>query len=116
MSSRERVIHGYVHQGRIGVLVELGAESDFATGSVEFEAFAHGVALHVAAMDPPSIPDLLEQPFVKDESLTVGQLLRNVAAGLREQVAILRFVRWDLDSRPAPDEEPPKSPAVARRA
>ena len=111
-----RVIHSYVHQERIGVLVELAAETDFATRSVEFKQFAHDIALHLAAANPATLAELLEQPFVKDSALTVGQLLSDLGATFRERVAIVRFVRWDTDSPLARDPEPPNAPAVARRA
>ena len=39
---------------------------------------------------------LLEQPFVKDDSKTVQQLLDEVSAKLGEKVAVRRFVRYKL--------------------
>jgi elongation factor Ts len=39
---------------------------------------------------------LLEQPFVKDDSKTIQQLLDEVAAKVGEKVAVRRFVRYKL--------------------
>jgi elongation factor Ts len=39
---------------------------------------------------------LLEQPFVKEDSKTVGQLVDEVAAKLGEKVAVRRFARFKL--------------------
>jgi elongation factor Ts len=39
---------------------------------------------------------LLEQPFVKDDSKTIRQLLDEVGATLGEKVAVRRFVRYKL--------------------
>ncbi|NLV75020.1 MAG: elongation factor Ts [Chloroflexi bacterium] len=39
---------------------------------------------------------LLEQPFIKDESQTVGQLVTNLVAKLRENVQIQRFARFKI--------------------
>ena len=39
---------------------------------------------------------LLEQPFVKDDSKTVQQLLDEASAKLGEKVAVRRFVRYKL--------------------
>jgi len=39
---------------------------------------------------------LLEQPFVKDDSKTVQQLLDDVSAKVGEKVAVRRFVRYKL--------------------
>ena len=58
MLAAERVIHSYVHQGRIGVLVELGTETHFAIRSQEFLAFMHDLCLHIAASAPGDVPPL----------------------------------------------------------
>jgi elongation factor Ts len=39
---------------------------------------------------------LLEQPFVKDDSKTIQQLMDEVAAKVGEKVAVRRFVRYKL--------------------
>ncbi|OGO48526.1 MAG: translation elongation factor Ts [Chloroflexi bacterium RBG_16_63_12] len=39
---------------------------------------------------------LLKQPFVKDESLTVGDLLKHTIATVGENIIIRRFARWEL--------------------
>ena len=39
---------------------------------------------------------LMEQPFVKDDDVTIGGLLAQKAAELGEQVAVRRFVRYEL--------------------
>jgi elongation factor Ts len=49
----EGIVESYVHtDGRIGVIVEVLAETDFVAKNDEFKAFAHDVALHIAAMNP----------------------------------------------------------------
>lgn len=50
--AREGLIEGYVHGGRIGVLVEVNCETDFVTRTDDFKALAHDVAMHVAAAAP----------------------------------------------------------------
>lgn len=39
---------------------------------------------------------LLQQPFVKDESLTIAELLKQTVATIGENVIIRRFTRWEL--------------------
>jgi elongation factor Ts len=39
---------------------------------------------------------LLRQPFVKDEKVTVGDLLKQVVAAIGENVVIRRFARYEL--------------------
>jgi elongation factor Ts len=50
--AREGVVEGYVHSGRIGVLVEVNCETDFVTRTDDFKALAHDIAMHVAASAP----------------------------------------------------------------
>lgn len=52
-ATREGVIETYLHPNRrIGVMVELRCESDFVARNEDFRAFAHELALQVAATNP----------------------------------------------------------------
>lgn len=44
---------------------------------------------------------LLRQPYLRDESVTVAQLLNQVRARTGENVVIRRFVRWEIESQEA---------------
>lgn len=55
--AREGVIESYVHDGRIGVLVELNCETDFVARTDQFKDLAHELALQVAAMNPKWVSD-----------------------------------------------------------
>jgi len=48
-TTTEGLIEAYVHGGRIGVLVEIGCETDFVAGTDEFKSFAHEIALQISA-------------------------------------------------------------------
>lgn len=50
--AREGVIDSYVHNSRIGVLVEVNCETDFVARTDGFKEFAHQIALQVASMSP----------------------------------------------------------------
>src|ERR1035437_397778 len=50
--AREGLIEGYVHSGRIGVIVEVNCETDFVTRTEDFKSLAHDVAMHIAALAP----------------------------------------------------------------
>lgn len=50
--AREGLIESYVHSGRIGVIVEVNCETDFVARTDGFKAFAHDIALQIAAMAP----------------------------------------------------------------
>ena len=50
------VVTSYIHMGgKIGVLVEVNCETDFAAQSADFKEFAHNVALQIAATAPAYI-------------------------------------------------------------
>ena len=55
--AREGVINGYVHSGRIGVLVEVNCETDFVARLDSFKTFAHEIALQIAAMAPTYVSE-----------------------------------------------------------
>ena len=109
------IIDSYVHNGRVAVLVELSAESDYATRTDEFKGLSKDIAMHIAASSPGSVTELLEQPFVKEPMLSVGQVLANISSVLRERISVTRFVRWDTTSAHSVGPEPPRAPAVIIR-
>jgi len=109
----EGLVHSYIHVGgRIGVLVEVNCETDFVARTPDFQQFCRDLAMQVAAMNPAYIapedappgtsPEarkaacLLEQPFVKDQGTTAGELLKALVAKTGEKVVITRFVRFAL--------------------
>jgi len=50
--ARAGLIGGYVHDGRIGVLVEVNCETDFVAKTDEFRELVKDLALHIAASAP----------------------------------------------------------------
>jgi elongation factor Ts len=39
---------------------------------------------------------LLQQPYIRDETMTVGDLFKQIISSTRENVVIRRFARWEL--------------------
>lgn len=55
-ATSEGVIETYIHAGaKLGVMVEVGCETDFVAKSPAFVEFAKNVAMHIAASNPVSI-------------------------------------------------------------
>lgn len=55
-STSEGVIQSYIHAGgKIGVMVEVGCETDFVAKTDGFLGFAKDIAMHIAAVNPVSI-------------------------------------------------------------
>ena len=49
----EGIVYSYIHgDGKIGVLLELNSETDFAAKTDGFKAFAHDIAMHITAANP----------------------------------------------------------------
>ena len=52
----EGLVSAYIHgDGRIGVLVEVNVETDFAAKNEEFKTFVKDIAMHIAASKPEYI-------------------------------------------------------------
>jgi elongation factor Ts len=112
-ATSQGVVECYIHAGgRIGAMVEVNCETDFVARTDAFQSFAHEVAMQVAAKpgtlsvsedDLPSGAEgdpaelcLLRQPFIKDESRTVEELMKDVIAQTGENIRIRRFARFEL--------------------
>ncbi len=55
-STSEGVIQTYIHAGaKLGVMVEVGCETDFVAKTDEFREFARDLAMHIAATNPVAI-------------------------------------------------------------
>ena len=55
--AREGIVDSYVHNGRIGVLVEVNCETDFVARTDDFKQLAHEISLQIAAMSPQYISE-----------------------------------------------------------
>jgi elongation factor Ts len=110
--TRNGVVEAYIHAGgRIGVLVELNCETDFVANTPDFRALARDVAMQIAAMNPAVVspedrsPEhegsdaevcLTSQPFIRDGSRAIGDLIKDVVAKTGENIRVSRFVRYEL--------------------
>lgn len=90
------LIKTYLHNNRVGVLLKLGCETDFVAKSEPFQELAQRLVMQIAAMDPEDVAALLGQPFVKDESVTVNDLIKQVIAKTGENIRIEAFYRSAL--------------------
>jgi len=69
------VLGTYVHNNKTGAIVSLEG------GNAEL---AKDVAMHVVAMQPEGIPELLDQAFIKNSEETVSQLMEREKAKIKE--------------------------------
>lgn len=135
-------IGSYIHDSRIGVLIEVNCETDFVGRNERFKELVNDLAMQVVACPevkyvsiediPESIvkkeremelqredlqnkPEnirekivdgriskrlgelvLLEQPFIKDDSILVKDLVKQTVASLGENIKVRRFVRFTI--------------------
>lgn len=106
------LVEAYIHTaGRIGAMVELNCETDFVARTDEFKELAHCLAMQVAAMAPkyvsqeelpegadiePSEACLLLQPYIKDPTRTVKDIIIETIAKVGENIRVRRFNRYEL--------------------
>ena len=102
----------YMHAGgRIGAMVEVNCETDFVARTDTFRALAHDLAMQVAATGPLSVSEedlppgaegdpaemcLLRQPYIRDPSRTIQDLIAEAIAQTGENIRVRRFARFEL--------------------
>lgn len=90
------VLESYVHNNRVGVLLDIRCETDFVAHSEPFRQLAHEITMQIAAMEADSVDSLMSQPHIKDESKTIEELVKGVIAQTGENIRIERFCRYEL--------------------
>lgn len=50
--TREGLIDAYIHDGRLGAIVEVNCETSFVAKTDEFKTLAHQIAMQIASMNP----------------------------------------------------------------
>jgi len=139
--TKDGLIGSYVHNGKIGVMVEVNCETDFVARNPDFQMLTKDLAMHIAASDPRFVRKedvtedvlakdreiyaeqarstgkpanvvekmiegrmskyftevcLLEQPFVKDPSVTVRDYIASHIQKIGENIQVRRFIRYKL--------------------
>ena len=123
--TREGMIDSYVHDGRIGAIVEVNCETSFVAKTDEFKDLAHKIAMQVASMAPlyvseEDIPEedrnakmkeqilegqmkkafadkvLMSQPYILDDTKTVADFIKDNIAKTGENITVKQFKRIEL--------------------
>lgn len=83
--ANEGVIATYLHNGRIGAMLELNSETDFVAKNDDFKQLAQDLAMHVAASAPDYVsPDDVPTEVVEKEREIEGEMLKD--SGKPEEV------------------------------
>ncbi len=114
-ATSQGLVEAYIHTGgRVGAMVELNCETDFAARTDEFKELAHNLAMQVAAMQPQFISKeeatavsdselqtacLLLQPYIKDQEKSVQDIITETIAKVGENIKVSRFARFELGEK-----------------
>ena len=106
------IVVAYIHTaGRIGAMIEINCETDFVARTDEFKELGHSLAMQVAAMAPQYVSEeevpegagvdpkeacLLLQPYIKDPTKVVRDIVIEVIAKTGENIRVKRFTRFEL--------------------
>lgn len=91
------VIASYVHShGQIAALAALACETDFVAKNKDFVKLAHELAMQVAAMNPKTIEDLLQQEYIRDNSLTIADLIKQAIGTIKENIQVKQITRMEV--------------------
>jgi len=107
------LVGAYIHTGgRIGAMIEVNCETDFVARTDEFKELVHNLAMQVAAQAPqfitaeeisedaddvePEAACLLLQPYIKDPTMTVKDIIVEAIAKVGENIKVGRFSRFEL--------------------
>ena len=100
----EGVVESYIHTGgKVGVLLEVNCETDFAATTQVFRVFTKNLAMHIASFAEDvsnnganQIDCLLNQKYYQDETIRVKDVVNACIARIEENIKIKRFIRYDI--------------------
>ncbi|MFH1769237.1 MAG: elongation factor Ts [Parcubacteria group bacterium] len=96
-STEQGLVDAYIHgNGRLGVLTQMLCETDFVAKNPLFSELAHEISMHIAAMDPENVEELLKQEYVRDSEITINDLITQYIAKIGENIKVGKFVRLTM--------------------
>ena len=89
-------VDSYIHAGgKIGVLVEVGVETDFVSRSDPFKAFTHDLAMHVAAAAPRWVTrDQVPEDAIAREKAIYAEQVKGKPENVLEKIVIGKLEKF----------------------
>lgn len=87
--ARQGIVDSYVHDGRIGVVVEVNCETDFVARLDDFKKLVHEIAMQIAAMSPKYVSeaDIPADEYARvKEELLASDALKSKPADMQEKI------------------------------
>ena len=95
----EGLVETYLSEdGKVGVVLEVNAETDFVAKNDEFKTFVKDVALQIAKTNPADVEALLNETSLTETDKTVQEVLTNKIATIGENMSIRRFARYETSN------------------
>ena len=92
----EGLVYCYVSDDKkVGVVLEVNAETDFVAKNDEFRKFVADTAKQIATTNPANVEALLEEASLEDSSKTVKDILTDKIATIGENMSVRRFERFE---------------------
>lgn len=82
----EGVIGSYIHNNKIGVIVEINTETDFSANTDEIKEFAKNIAMHIAASNPQYVSEsaVSESEIEEHKNILINQAMNEASADMPE--------------------------------
>lgn len=91
------IVETYIHHNLTsGTTVVLTCETDFVGRTGDFKQLAHEIAMQVNATNPKNVADLLKSPYIRDESKTIQDLIKEHIAKLGENIEVKDFKKFEV--------------------
>ena len=98
--TKEGAVDSYIHMGgKIGVLVEVGVETDFVARSEQFRQFTHDLAMHVAAAFPKWVTrDEVPAEVVEREKAIYAEQVQGKPENIVEKIVAGKLDKFYAES------------------
>lgn len=92
----EGIIESYIHLGgKVGVMVEMGCESDFVAKNEDFKHFVRDIAMHIAAASPLYVSrDEVPADLVEKEKEIAAAQAEGKPAHAVEKIVAGKIDKW----------------------
>lgn len=82
----EGIIGSYIHNDKIGVIVEINTETDFSANTDTVKEFAKNIAMHIAALNPLYISeeDADEKDVAEQKEILIKQAMNEANPNMPE--------------------------------
>jgi elongation factor Ts len=97
-SATEGLVYSYIHGGgKIGVLLEVNCETDFAAGTERFVSLCNDIAMHIAAAEPRFVTrdEVSQDDFEEEKRIQIARVVEEgKPQHIAEKIVSGRMNKW----------------------